>query len=121
MKMLTSPLQQKDKVLAAQEFYCPNCHTHRSYEVKRVSEVNIVCVIPLFHSKNPAQVIECQICKNGFDPEILHPRNQSLFRLVATIRTQLLTGTTPGSLKVRLMSDGLQEDFVETLIGLALN
>jgi hypothetical protein len=86
-----------------------------------VSEVNIVCVIPLFHSKNHTQVIECQICKNGFDPEILYPRNQSLFRLVATLRTQLLTGTTPGSLKVRLMSDGLKEDFVDKLIGLALN
>ena len=40
---------------------------------------------------------------------------------VATIRNQMLTGTSPGSLKVRLMSDGLKEEIVERLIMLALN
>ena len=119
--MLTSSLQEKDIILAAPEFYCPNCHTYRAYEEKQVSEVNMICLIPLFHSQDIAHVVECQVCKNGFDPEILRPCYQSLFKLVAAARTQLLNGTTPGSLKVKLMSDGLTEDFVDKLIGLALN
>jgi hypothetical protein len=119
--MLTSRLRQKDFAQALPEFYCPNCQTHRSYLVKPIADVNIVCLIPLFHSKDNTQVVECQVCKNGFDPEILSLSNRSLFKLVAATRTQLLSGTTPGSLKVRLMSDGLNEDFVDKIIGLALN
>jgi hypothetical protein len=119
--MLTSRLQQKDTGSAAQEFYCPNCHTRRSYEWKGILDVHMVCVIPLFETKDLTQVIECQSCKNGFDPEILQPGNQSLFRLVATTRNQLLNGTSPGSLKVRMMSDGLKEELIDQLIGLAQN
>lgn len=119
--MLTSRVQQKNIVLAAPEFYCPNCHTHRSYEVKGISEVNLVCVIPMFETIDRTHVIECQSCKNGFDPDVLSPRSQSLFRLVATTRNQLLTGTSPGSLKVRMMSDGFREEFIDKLIGLAQN
>jgi hypothetical protein len=81
----------------------------------------MVCVIPLYHSGGSAQVIECTVCKNGFDPAILHPSNKFLFKLVAAARSQLLTGTSPGSLKVQLMSDGLKEEFIDRLIGLALN
>ena len=119
--MLTSRLIQKEIAFAVPEFYCPNCHTRRSYEVKPFWEVNMVYVVPLFGTDNLTHLIECQSCKNGFDPEIMKPSNQTLFRLVATTRSQILTGTSPGSLKVRLMSDGLKEEVVDLLIMLALN
>jgi hypothetical protein len=119
--MLTSRIRQREIVLTAPEFYCPNCHTHKYYEVKLVSDVSIVCAIPLFETNNHTHLVECQTCKNGFDPEILKPNNQSLFKLVAATRSQLLNCTSPGSLKVRLMSDGLGEEFVNKLISLAQN
>lgn len=81
----------------------------------------MVCVIPLFETNERTQVIECQSCKNSFDSGILKPGNQSLFKLVAATRTKLLTGMSPGSLKVRMMSDGLREEFIDKLIGLAQN
>lgn len=104
--MLTWHVRQKDLILSVPEFYCPNCYGRRTFELKPASDVNIVCVIPLFGTRELTHVAECQSCKNGFDPEILTPSNQSLFRLVAQTRNQLLNGTPPGSLKVRLMSDG---------------
>jgi hypothetical protein len=119
--MLSSSLKHQQPNLSAAEFYCPSCHTRRSYEVKQAAEVDLVCVLPFFHPTDNAQVLECQICKNGFDVAILHPSNQSLFKLVAAARAQLLTGTSPGSLKVRLISDGLKEEFIDKLISLALH
>ena len=119
--MLASSLKLHQLELTVAEFYCPNCHTRRPYEVKPVTEVHIVCAIPLFGTDKLTHAVECQSCKNGFDPEILKPGNQSLFRLVAAARNQILTGISPGSLKVRLMSDGLKEELVDKIIMLALN
>jgi hypothetical protein len=118
---MLNPTRQKEFAPETSEFYCPNCQTQRLYVIKPIVDVSMVCVIPLFHSKDNTQAVECQVCKNGFDPEILSPSNRSLFRLVAVTRSQILNGITPGSIKVRLMSDGLKEGFVDKIIGLALN
>jgi hypothetical protein len=112
---------EREIKLTTPEFYCPNCHDHRSYKIKPTSDVDFVCVIPLYHAGETTQVVECQVCKNGFDLAIFHPSNQFLFKLVAAARSQLLTGTSPGSLKVKLMSDGLKEEFINKLISLAQN
>ncbi len=119
--MLTLSLKEKVIELAAPEFYCPNCHLRRPYEIKRASEAHMIYAILFFEAQDLTQVVECQVCKNGFDPEILKPSHQSLFKLVAATRRQLLDGTSPGSLKVKLMSDGLKEDFINQLISLAQN
>ena len=119
--MLAWSVKPKDFILSTPEFYCPNCHARRIYELKPASEVDFICVIPLFGTGDFTHVAECQACKNGFDPEVVKPSNQSLFRLVAQTRNELFTGMSPGSLKVRLMSDGLKEEVVDKLIMLALN
>ena len=102
-------------------FYCPNCHDSRPYKIKPRSEVEFICVIPIYHAGETSRVVQCQVCKNGFDSAIFHPSNKFLFKLVAAARNQLLTGTSPGSMKVKLMSDGLKEEFINKLISLALN
>ena len=119
--MLINSSNEKETKLPIREFYCPNCHGHRPYKIKAQSEIELVCVIPIYHAGESTQVVECQVCKNGFDAAILHSSNQFLFKLVAVARSQLLTSTSPGSLKVQLMSDGLKEEFVDKLIGLAQN
>jgi hypothetical protein len=121
LTMLINSLSEQELKPATRSFYCPNCHEHRSYKIKSRAEVEFICVIPLYHAGETSQVVECQVCKYGFDSAIFHPSNKFLFKLVAAARSQLLTGTSSGSMKVKLMSDGLKEEFIDKLISLAQN
>lgn len=116
--MLTSSSRTQE-VLFEPQFYCPKCHSQRPYEVKRASTDFTFYYIELFEAKKLNEFIVCQVCKKGFDPLILNPGNQSLFRLVSTTRHELLHFCSPGSLKLKFMSDGLKEEFVDKLIMLA--
>ena len=84
-----------------------------------MSQEIIFYSIPLLEVDEPDHVIECQICKNAFDPEILTRHIQSLFRLAGTTKNQLDQGISAGFLKRQLMSDGMQEGFADNLITLA--
>jgi hypothetical protein len=117
--MLALSLKGKDQGLPHLEFFCPRCFDRRQYEVKPVSKDIPLFVIPLFEMQKLIELVECQVCKNGFDPNILKPSNQSLFKLVGTTRDELLHRSSPGALKLRLMSDGLNEVVVNKLISLA--
>lgn len=119
--MIPLSLPDTEMKMSSHEFYCPNCHSRRVYKIKPVAEVKLVYVIPIYHQSESVQVLECQICGNGFDPALLHPSNQFLFKLVQVARAELLTATTPGTLKMKLISEGLKEEFVDRLIGLAQN
>ena len=119
--MLTWSLKQKDFLVSTAEFYCPSCYALRTYEIKPVSHVNEVHALPLIGTKDLTHVAECQTCKNSFDPDVLTPGNQSLLRLAVDTRRKLLDGTSPGSLKIKLMSDGFKEELVDELIKLAGN
>jgi hypothetical protein len=121
LKMLVNDAKEKELKPTTSGFYCPNCHDTRSYKIKASSDVRFISVLPLYHAGEATQVVECQVCKSGFDTAIFHPSNKFLFKLVAAARSQLLTGTSPGSFKVKLMSDGLKEEFVDRLIALAQN
>lgn len=116
--MLTSSSGTKE-VPFEPHFYCPKCHGQRRYDVKRASIDFTFYYIPLFEMRNLDRFIVCQICRNGFDPDILKPSNQTLFKLVGTARHQLLYRYSPGGLKLKFMSDGLKEEFVDKLITLA--
>ena len=113
-------IQSKPKEeLIEPHFYCPKCHVQRPYKVKLASIDFTFYFIPLFEMKNLDKFIVCQVCKKGFDPDILKPSNQSIFKLVGAARHELLHRSSPGSLKLKLMSDGLKEEFVDRLITLA--
>jgi hypothetical protein len=60
------------------------------------------------------------VCKKGFNPKILQPYNQHLFKLVWAAKCELLR-LTPDVLKSRLLKDGLKEPLVDQLITLAQN
>ena len=109
----------KGRNLFASEFFCPHCHTYTRYQIKPISDALMFYTIPVFDTNNLTHVVECRVCKNGFELDILKTSNQSLFKLIAATKKQLLDGTSPGSLKIRLMSDGLKEEFVNKLIALA--
>lgn len=87
--------------------------------VKPISKIIPLFVIPFFEARALTELVECQACKNGFDPNILKPSNQSLFKLVGAAKYELLHRCSPGALKLKLMSDGLNEVVVDKLMSLA--
>jgi len=109
----------KGKKLFTSEFFCPNCLTTQAYEIKPMSKEVILYPIPYVENNEPSHVIECQSCRNAFDPDILTRHVQSLFRLARSAKYQLDKGISPGFLKLQLMSDGLNERFADQLVSLA--
>ena len=109
----------KGKKLFMSEFFCPHCFVIRPYNLKPMSLDITFYPIPILESNEVNHVIECQVCKNAFDPEILRRNIQSLFRLVGAAKYQLDLGISPGFLKLQLISDGLQESVADNLINLA--
>lgn len=100
-------------------FYCPKCGDQRPYNVRSASVGFTFYYISLFEMEKLDKFVVCQVCKNGFNPKILKPGNQSLLKLVCAAKHELMNSRSPGSLKLKLMSDGLNEEFVDKLILLA--
>ena len=107
------------KKLFASEFFCPNCFVIRPYDLKPMSKELTFYPIAFLETSAVRDVIECKVCKNAFDPEILRRNIQSLFKLAGSAKQQLDQGISPGYLKLKFMSDGLQESFADKLISLA--
>ena len=109
----------KGKKLFVSEFFCLHCFGVRCYNLKPFSKEMIIYPIPFLEENEPRHVIECQICKNVFDPEVLNRNIQSLLKLASKAKYQLDWGVSPAFLKLQLVSEGLQESFAEKLIMLA--
>ena len=109
----------KGKKLFVSEFFCPNCFVIRPYDLKPMSKELTFYPIPFLETKESFDVVECQACKNAFNPEILRRNIQRLLKLVGTAKYQLDQGISPGFLKLQFISDGLQESVAEKLITLA--
>jgi len=56
-----------------------------------------------------------QVCKRGFDPKILAPSHQNLFKLVRATKYEMLR-FSPEALKLKLLNDGLKEPLIDKLI-----
>ena len=109
----------KGKKLFVSEFFCPHCFVVRRYDLKPMSKELTLHPIPLLEANEASDVVECQVCKNAFNPEILRRNIQSLLKLAGTAKYQLDQGISPGFLKLQLLSDGLQESFADKLLILA--
>jgi hypothetical protein len=109
----------KGKKLFVSEFFCPHCFVIRPYILKPMSKELMFYPIPFLETSEASDVVQCQECKNVFDPEILKRNIQSLLKLAVTAKYQLEQGISPGFLKLQLINDGLQESFADRLITLA--
>ena len=109
----------KGKKLFVSEFFCPHCFIVRPYALKPMSKELMFYPIPFLETSEASDVVQCQKCKNVFDPEILKRNIQSLLKLAGIAKYQLEQGISPGFLKLQLISDGLQESFADKLITLA--
>jgi hypothetical protein len=109
----------KGKNLFASEFFCPNCFVIKPYEIKPLSKELKFYPIAFLESNESGHVVECKVCKNAFDPEILQRNIQRLLKLAGAAKYQLDLGISPRYLKLQLISDGLQESVADNLINLA--
>lgn len=111
------PETQEESILR-DYFFCPKCDQVRTYKVKRASVDFTFYFIPLFEIGDHDEYVVCQVCKKGFNPKILHPYNQNLFKLVWAAKCDL-RNPTPETLKARLLTQGLKEPLIDKLILLA--
>src|SRR5258705_6849675 len=101
------------KKLFMSEFFCPHCFVIRPYHLKPMSREITFHSIEFLETNEPSHVVECEVCKNAFDPEILTRNIQGLFKLAGVAKSQMNHGISPAYLKLQLMSDGLQESFAD--------
>jgi uncharacterized tellurite resistance protein B-like protein len=57
--------------LDAGRFHCPQCGCQQEYELISAQRHGHVYWIPLFRLGQPVEYVECQGCRNGFDPVVL--------------------------------------------------
>jgi zinc-ribbon family len=109
----------REKELSQGQFFCPKCKDERPYKHKRVSKYFTLYFIPLFEIQKLGEVVECQVCKSGFDPKILEPGNQVMFKVISATRYELLHGVSLAEVKSKLVSMGIEGEMADTIIGIA--
>ncbi len=53
------------------QFFCPHCGNYRLYTRKRVGEYFTLYFLPIFRYKTLGEVVQCQVCRQNFDPAVL--------------------------------------------------
>ena len=117
--MLIPVIEDEEEGFFQAFFYCPRCNGQRPFNIRTASINFTFYYISIFEPKTLEKFVVCQACKKGFDPKILDPGNQTLFKMVRATKQELMKSGSPGSLKIKLMSDGLKEEFIDKLILLA--
>ena len=111
-----------NNTLSQVQFHCPKCFAERPYRTKPVSVGVSFYYLPLY-GKEPKElksVVECNVCKKGFDPRILSLSNQNFVKLATVAKRQILQGATVEALKEELAYAGLKEEFADKLLKLVL-
>ena len=112
-------LNSQDIELFQEQFFCPKCFTKRPYQVKPVSLGIRFYYISLFENGGFIELVVCQVCKNAFDPQVLNPYSQNLFKLAGAARYEMRQGLAPEDLKSKLVGEGIREELANKLIALA--
>jgi hypothetical protein len=63
-------------------------------------------------------VAECQDCHTRFDANILEPKNQVMFKVLAAARSDLRRGMSPAETKSKLLAMGLGDDVADVVLKL---
>jgi hypothetical protein len=113
-------IQKEASIFEMKFFFCPKCDRLAPYRVRPASVDFTFYHLSLFEARTLHEFVVCQVCKKGFDPNILSPGNQSLLKLIGATRYELMR-FSPEVLRSKLLGDGLKEPLVDTLITLAQN
>jgi hypothetical protein len=116
--MLHSHVEMEEESILQDYFFCPKCDNVRPYKLKRASIGFTFYFLPLFEIEDHDEYVVCKACKKGFNPKILHPSNQHLFRLVWAAKCEL-KGSNPERLRSELLKNGFKEPMIDKLMMLA--
>ncbi len=117
--MIIWGIRGREKVLREGTFFCPHCNTNRPYKLKRSGNYFSLFFIPLIRLQKGHEFVECQVCKNRFEPSVLQSGTQGTLELVASTRYALLHGTSPDAARSQLMRQGLDSRDAERVIEMA--
>ncbi len=84
------------KTLSTGQFYCPQCRTRRTYELRLARDYFTLYFIPIFPIKTHGEVVTCQTCATNFQKEVLaaaEPANSPLERMAREARADMDSGT----------------------------
>jgi hypothetical protein len=96
------------EVAASGRFHCPRCNTLRYYQQKCIVKRPVWHVLLLFKEQLIDEFVECQACRQTFQPEVLQ-YNPALAtdRLMLSIKYALESGTPAQVLQDELVSSGM--------------
>ncbi len=117
--MIIWGIRGREKVVSHGTFFCPNCNTTRPYELKRAGNYFTLFFIPLFRIQKRGEFVQCEVCKNRYDPKILDRGSQGSLELVARTRYALLHGTSPDAARSQLIASGLDSRTADEVIAMA--
>jgi uncharacterized Zn finger protein (UPF0148 family) len=107
------------KTLSSGQFYCPQCRTRRTYELRLARDYFTLYFIPIFPVHSRGQVVTCTTCGTNFTKEALatpEPVNNPLERMAREARADLDRGTPIEFARQKLINIGLARELVDRTI-----
>ncbi len=112
-------LRRRQKTVGRGTFFCPRCNQNRRYKLKRDGYYFSIFFVPLLRLKKLGEYVECQVCKNTYEPQVLASSSQDTLKLVASTRYALLHGTHPTEARSLLMDRGADAGTADRIIEMA--
>ena len=107
---------EKQQKVSEGLFFCLKCNNIRHYTQTRTSRYLSLFFILLFKTETLYEIVECQDCKNGYDPKILEPGSQQMLKMEAITKYSLHRGTPPDEVKSQLIEAGANAETAEVII-----
>lgn len=109
----------RHKTLSTGQFYCPQCKTQRSYELRRARNYFALYFIPIIPMNTVGEYVTCQTCGTNFKPDVLQmvpPPANPMDRITLEARADLDSGTPIEFARQKLINTGLKMDLVDQTI-----
>ena len=106
-------------ILSTGQFYCPQCKTHRSYELRRARNYFALYFIPIFPLNTVGEYVRCTTCSTNFQPDVLkmpEPPATPLDRMALEARADMDSGTPIEFVRQKLINTGLKLDLAQQTI-----
>jgi len=108
------------------QFLCPHCRALRPYKRKKAAKDFTLYFIPLFETERYGEYVECQVCENAYEPEVLEYsaslqrhlelQEQQMAEAATQLARQLDSGTSLNAATASLMAAGADKGAVIRLL-----
>jgi hypothetical protein len=107
------------KTLSTGQFYCPQCRTRRTYELRLARDYFTLYFIPIFPIHKRGEIVTCTTCGTNFQKEVLAtpaPASTPLDRMAQQARADMDSGTPIEFVRQKLINTGLARDLADQTI-----